>query len=135
MMDFGLSEENRIFRDAIRDFAKKEIPLLVDEAEETGVFLKHLFKKMVEQGFLCPRYPVELGGGGGNKITECIMVEELSYVNPAIAAGLMTQSGLSTQPIYNFGSEEQKQRYLIPAIKGDKVGCFAFTEPNSGSKY
>jgi butyryl-CoA dehydrogenase len=132
-MDFELTEENRIFREMIRDFAKKEIAPLVDEAEETGVFPKQLFPKLGEQGFLCPRYPVELGGGGGDKITECIMVEELNYVNPGIAAALMTQSGLSTQPIYNYGSEEQKEKYLVPAIKGEKVGCFGLTEPNAGS--
>ena len=60
-MDFELTEENRIFRDMIRDFARKEVAPLVDEAEETGVFPKELFPKMGEQGFLCPRYPVELG--------------------------------------------------------------------------
>jgi len=132
-MDFNMTEENRIFQDAIRNFAQKEVAPLVDEAEETNVFPKQLFKKMGAQGFLCPRYPVEMGGGGGDKITECIMVEELNRVNAGIAASLMAQSGLATQPIYNYGSEEQKQAILIPAIKGDKVGAFALTEPNAGS--
>jgi len=132
-MDFELTEENRIFQDAIRDFAQKEIAPLVDEAEENNVFPQQLFKKMGEQGFLCPRYPVELGGGGGDKITECIMMEELNKVNAGIAASLMAQSGLCTQPIYRFGSEEQKQRFLIPAIKGEKIGAFGLTEPDAGS--
>jgi butyryl-CoA dehydrogenase len=132
-MDFELSEENRIFRDAIRDFARKEIAPLVDEAEEKNTFPKQLFSMMAEQGFLCPRYPVEMGGGGGDKITECIMVEELNYVNAGIAASLMAQSGLATQPIYKHGSDEQKERFLIPAIKGERIGAFALTEPNSGS--
>jgi len=105
----------------------------MEEAEETGVFPRQLFKKAGEQGFLCPRYPVELGGGGGDKITECIMVEELNRVNAGIASSLMAQSGLATQPIYNYGSEEQKEKYLIPAIAGDMVGAFGLTEPNSGS--
>lgn len=132
-MDFELSEENRIFRGAIRDFALKEIAPLVDEAEETHTFPKQLFKKMGEQGFLCPRYPVELGGGGGDKVSECIMVEEISKVNAGIAAALMAQSGLATQPIYRFGSEEQREKFLIPAIKGEKIGAFGLTEPNAGS--
>ncbi|MDQ1333814.1 MAG: Acyl-CoA dehydrogenase family protein [Thermodesulfobacteriota bacterium] len=132
-MNYGLSEENSIFRESIRDFAQKEIAPLVEEAEETGTFPRQLFKKMGEQGFLCPRYPVELGGGGGDKITECIMVEELNRVNAGIAAALMAQSGLATQPIYRFGSEEQKKKYLIPAIKGEKIGAFGLTEPNVGS--
>jgi len=132
-MNFDLSEENRIFQDAIRDFALKEIEPVAEEAEETGKFPKELFKKMGEQGFLCPRYPLELGGGGGDKITECIMVEELNRINPGIAAALMAQSGLATQPIYRYGSEEQKQEFLVPAIKGEKIGAFGLTEPDSGS--
>ncbi|MFP4085259.1 MAG: acyl-CoA dehydrogenase family protein [Desulfobacteraceae bacterium] len=132
-MGFELSEENRIFQSAIREFAQKEIAPLVDEAEENNVFPKQLFKKMGEQGFLCPRYPLEMGGGGGDKITECIMVEELNYVNAGIAASLMAQSGLATQPIYNYGSGEQKEQFLIPAIRGEKIGAFGLTEPDAGS--
>jgi alkylation response protein AidB-like acyl-CoA dehydrogenase len=132
-MDFELTEENVMFREAIRRFAQKEIVPLIDECEQTNVFPRELFKKAAEQGFLCPRYPVELGGGGGDKITECIMVEELNRVNAGIASSLMAQSGLATQPIYNYGSEEQKQKFLIPAIHGDKVGAFGLTEPDAGS--
>lgn len=132
-MDFELTEENHIFQDSIRDFAQKEIAPLVDEAEEKNVFPRQLFKKMGEQGYLCPRYPVEMGGGGGDKITECIMAEELNRVNAGIAACLMVQGGLSTQPIYRFGSEDLKQRFLMPAIKGEKIAAFALTEPDSGS--
>jgi butyryl-CoA dehydrogenase len=132
-MDFELTEEHRIFQKFIRDFAQKEIAPLVDEAEENNVFPKQLFKMMGEMGFLCPRYPEELGGGGGDKITEIIMAEELNKVNAGIAASLMVQGGLSTQPIYRFGSDEQKQRILVPAIKGEVIGAFALTEPNSGS--
>jgi alkylation response protein AidB-like acyl-CoA dehydrogenase len=132
-MDFDLTEEHRIFQDAIRDFAEKEIAPLVDEAEETNIFPKQLFKKMGALGFLCPRYPVELGGGGGDKIMDCIMAEELNKVNAGIAASLMVQGGLSTQPIYRYGTDEQKQRFLMPAIKGEKIAAFALTEPDSGS--
>jgi alkylation response protein AidB-like acyl-CoA dehydrogenase len=132
-MDFELSEENRMFQEAIRNFAQKEIAPLVDEAEEAGKCPTQLFRMMGAQGFLCPRYPLELGGGGGDKITECIMVEELNTVNPGIAAGLMAQSGLATQPIYKYGSEELKQEFLVPALKGEKIGAFGLTEPDSGS--
>jgi alkylation response protein AidB-like acyl-CoA dehydrogenase len=132
-MDFDLTEEHRIFQDAIRDFAEREIAPLVDEAEETNIFPKQLFKQLGDLGFLCPRYPVELGGGGGDKIMDCIMAEELNKVNAGIAASLMVQGGLSTQPIYRFGSEEQKERFLIPAVKGEKIAAFALTEPDSGS--
>jgi alkylation response protein AidB-like acyl-CoA dehydrogenase len=132
-VDFELTEEQRLFKDAIRDFAEKEISPLVDEAEETNVFPKQLFKKMGALGFLCPRYPIELGGGGGDKVMDCIMAEELNKVNAGIAASLMVQGGLSTQPIYGFGSQEQKKKFLIPAIKGEMIAAFALTEPDSGS--
>jgi len=132
-MDFELSEENRIFREAIRHFAAKEIAPLVDESEETGNFPTQLFRMMGEQGFLCPRYPLELGGGGGDKITDCIMVEELTRVSAGICSGILVQSGLATQPIYKYGSEEQKQRFLLPAVRGEKIGAFGLTEPDSGS--
>ncbi len=132
-MDFALSEENSIFRDAIRNFAAQEIAPLVEESEETGNFPIPLFRKMGEQGFLCPRYPLELGGGGGDKITECIMVEELTKVSAGICSGILVQSGLATQPIWKYGSEEQKEKYLIPAVKGEKIGAFGLTEPDSGS--
>ena len=132
-MNFELTEEQVLFKEAISNFAQKEIMPLVDEAEENNIFPKQLFKKMGLLGFLCPRYPVELGGGGGDKVMDCIMAEELNKVNCGIAASLMVQGGLSTQPIFKFGTEEQKNRYLIPAIKGAKIGAFALTEPNSGS--
>jgi alkylation response protein AidB-like acyl-CoA dehydrogenase len=132
-MDFELTEENRIFRDAIRDFAEREIAPLVDEAEETGVFPKQLFPKMGSLGFLCPSYPEELGGGGGDKVTLCIMNEELNIINSGIAAAVMVQSGIGTQAIYRFGTEEQKQQFLLPAIRGEKIACFGLTEPNVGS--
>jgi alkylation response protein AidB-like acyl-CoA dehydrogenase len=132
-VDFSLSEENSIFRDAIRNFAAQEIAPLVDESEETGNFPIPLFKKMGEMGFLCPRYPLELGGGGGDKITECIMVEELTRISAGICSGILVQSGLATQPIWKYGSEEQKEKYLVPAVKGEKIGAFGLTEPDSGS--
>jgi alkylation response protein AidB-like acyl-CoA dehydrogenase len=88
---------------------------------------------MGQHGFLCPRYPLELGGGGGDKITECIMVEEVCRVNAGVAAALLAQSGLATQPIYHYGSDEQKEAFLVPAIQGEKIGAFGLTEPDSGS--
>ena len=132
-MDFDLTEEHLIFQETIRNFALKEIAPLVDEAEEKNVFPQQLFKKLGDMGFLCPRYPVELGCGGGNKLMECIMAEELNRANAGIAASLMVQGGLATAPIYRFGSDEQKEKFLVPATRGEKIGAFALTEPDSGS--
>jgi alkylation response protein AidB-like acyl-CoA dehydrogenase len=132
-MSYQLTEEHRIFRDAIRSFAEKEIVPLVEEAEENETFPKHLFKLMADYGFLCPRYPEELGGGGADKIAECILVEELTRVCSGIAGAVVAHSGLGTMPIYQYGSEEQKERFLIPAIRGEKIAAFGLTEPNAGS--
>jgi len=132
-LDFEFSEEQKMFKQAIRDFAEKEISPLVDEAERTATFPLQLFPKMGELGYLCPRYPPEYGGAGMGKIGDCIMVEEVAYVNVGIAAGTMVTGGIGTSAIYVRGNEEQKQKYLVPAIKGQKIAAFGLTEPNAGS--
>jgi alkylation response protein AidB-like acyl-CoA dehydrogenase len=132
-MDFSLSEEHRMFQRAIRDFAEKEIGPLIEEAEEKEEFPVELFPKMGKLGYLGIRYPEEYGGPGFDKISECIYVEELSRVCAGIASGLMVQSGLATEAVFKHGTEEQKQRFLVPAIKGDKIAALGLTEPNAGS--
>ena len=132
-MDFEFNEEQKMFKQAIRDFAQKEITPLVDEAERTATFPLPLFPKMGELGYLCVRYPPEYGGAGMGKIGDCISVEEIAYVNVGIAAGIMVQGGIGTSAIYVRGSEEQRQKYLVPAIKGQKIAAFGLTEPNAGS--
>lgn len=132
-MDLELTEEQRIFRDSVRTFIEREVVPLVDEAERTETFPIELFRKMGSLGYLGVRYPVEIGGGGADKVSECILVEELCRVCAGIAGGILVQSGLATEPIYRFGSEELKERFLYPALRGEKIGAFALTEPNAGS--
>ena len=128
-----LTEEQQMIRGAIRRFAEKEVAPLVEEAEAQQKFPVYLFRRMGELGYLCIRYPLEIGGGGADKVTECILSEELNRICAGIAAGLMVQGGLATVPIYQFGSQELKERFLLPAIKGEKIGAFALTEPDVGS--
>jgi alkylation response protein AidB-like acyl-CoA dehydrogenase len=132
-MDFDLSEEHVIFQKTIRNFAEKEIAPLVDEAEATETYPVHLFKRMGDLGFLGVSYPEEYGGAGADKITECICIEEICRVSSGVGAGIVVQCGVGTLPIFKYGTEEQKQKYLIPAIKGEKIAAFALTEPNAGS--
>lgn len=132
-MDFDFSEEQRMFKEAIHSFAEKEISPLVDEAEKTATFPLQLFPKMGELGYLCVRYPAEYGGAGIGKIGDCISVEEVSYFSVGIAAGTMVQGGIGTSAIYARGSEDQKQKYLVPAITGQRIAAFGLTEPNAGS--
>lgn len=127
------TEEQQMIRETARKFAEQQVAPLVDHAEETGKFPVELFRKAGEMGLLCIRYPLELGGGGADKVSECILAEALNRVCAGIGAGLMVQGGLATNPIYEFGSDELKQKYLHPAITGEKIGCFALTEPDVGS--
>jgi alkylation response protein AidB-like acyl-CoA dehydrogenase len=120
-MGFELTEEQKILREAIKDFAEKDIGRLVNEVEETENFPRQLFTKMGDLGYLCVGYPAEYGGSDMGKMGECIAMEERSRVNAGIASTIMVQSGLATSAIDSHGSKEQKQEYLVPAVKGRKV--------------
>jgi alkylation response protein AidB-like acyl-CoA dehydrogenase len=132
-MDFDLSEEQRIFQRAIRDFAEKEISPRVEKAEEEESFPLDLFPRMGRLGYLGIRYPESHGGSGADKITECIWAEELFRICRGIATSLFAHSHLGIFPIFGFGTEEQKSRFLRSAIQGEKIAAFALTEPNAGS--
>jgi len=132
-MEFEFNEEQKMLREAVRGFAQKEIAPLVDEAEKTGTFPLQLFPQMGELGYLCLSYSPEYGAAGMGKMGECIAVEEVAYFAVGIAAGTMVQGGIGTEAIGQHGTEEQKQKYLVPAIKGSKISSFGLSEPNAGS--
>src|SRR4030042_7030195 len=132
-MDFEFSEEQKMFREAIRNFARTEIAPLVDEAEKNETFPVQLFPRMGDLGYMCISFPVKYGGAGMGKTEECIEWEEISQVSPAICGNFLVQSGLATSAIMDHGNEALKQKYLVPAIKGRKISAFGLTEPNAGS--
>jgi butyryl-CoA dehydrogenase len=132
-MNVYLQDEHIIFQDQIRRFCREEMAPLVEEAERTQKTPRHLFRRMGELGYLCIRYPEEYGSVNADKITDVILREEISQVCQGFATSLSGHSHLSTYPIYRLGTEEQKNNYLIPAVKGEKVGSFALTEPDAGS--
>lgn len=132
-MDFFLNETQRIFKDTFRKFAESEISPLVEEAEETETFPRQLFPQMGKLGYLCPRYSEKYGGGAIDKVSEVLIREELSRVCQGIASSLSAHAHLGTFPLYHWGSEEQRQKYLVPAICGEKIFAFGLTEPNAGS--
>lgn len=132
-MDFDLSEEQRIFQKAIRDFAEKEIAPLVEEAEEEERFPLKLFPQMGRLGYLGIRYPEAHGGSGADKVSECIWAEELFRICRGIATSLFAHCHLGTFPLSVFGTDGQKAQFLRPAVKGEKIAAFALTEPNAGS--
>ena len=132
-MDFDLGPELDAFRASVRAFAEKEIAPLVDEAEAAERTPPEIFRKAGAAGFLGIRYPEEVGGSGASVLAETILREELARVCSGIAAALSVSSHLGTYPIHAFGSPEQQERYLVPALKGEKVSAFGLTEPQAGS--
>ncbi len=128
-----LGEEHETFRQSVRRFAEREIAPLVDEAEASGRFPVQIMARAGELGFLAVGYPETLGGGGVGLSFECILVEECARVCAGITSGMMLQTGLGTSLIHQFGNPEQHAQYLIPALRGEKLGCYAMTEPDAGS--
>lgn len=133
-MDFEFSEDEKIFQKTIRRFAETEIAPLVEEAEEKEETPKVLFQKMGELGYLGIRYPEKYGGGGSSFILECICIEEINRICAGIGMALMVATSIGVSSIYEFGTEDQKQRYLVPVLKGKKIPAFGLTEPDSGSE-
>lgn len=131
-MSFEISPEQNAFKKAINAYAKKEIAPLMEEAEEKERFPKHLFKKMGDLGYLCINCPGEFGGPGATKMMECDYIEELSFINLGMALSFAVQAYSSYYILY-FGTDAHRQRYLVPAIKGEKILAYAGTEPNAGS--
>ena len=132
-MHIELSEEHRMLRTAVRDYAEKELAPLVNDAEENEKFPVQIMGQIGKLGYLCASHPEQYGGADIGMMGECIVTEELSRVAVGIASALTSQGGISTIPILEHGSEEQKQKYLVPAIKGEMIAAFGLTEPNAGS--
>jgi len=132
-LNFEFTEEQEMFRDTIRDFAANEVEPLIEEYEAKEDFPKELFPKLGEMGFLGIVFPEEYGGVGMDKITDCIFSEEMGKVNAGMTMCINAHVGLSMFPIYKFGTDEQKEKYLIPGIEGKIIGSLGLTEPNAGS--
>jgi butyryl-CoA dehydrogenase len=132
-MFFELNDEQKEFRKKVREVYEREVSPLVEEYERKETFPVSLFRTMGKEHLLCLRCPKEYDGPGLDKISECISMEELNRICAGIGAGIMVQGGLATDPILHFGSEDLKRRYLSPAVRGEKIGAFALTEPDAGS--
>jgi alkylation response protein AidB-like acyl-CoA dehydrogenase len=133
MLGFRLSEEQESFRLAVRAFAEKSLAPRVEELEAKEEFPRDLFRELGRLGYLGVGYPEEYGGSGGDMVMRCLLIEEIARINCGVAAALLAHVGLGCIPIFKFGTEEQKRRYLVPAIKGEILGSFGLSEPNSGS--
>ncbi|GLQ06785.1 acyl-CoA dehydrogenase family protein [Sneathiella chinensis] len=132
-MDFTFTEEQDHIREMVKRFSETEIKPLVMEAEETETFPRDMFRKWGKLGILGARYPEQDGGTGMDKITDCLIREELSYVSQAFASSMSAHSHLGIWPIWKMGTAAQKERFFKPALTGDKVAAFGLSEPDVGS--
>jgi acyl-CoA dehydrogenase len=128
------SDEHEQLRQSIRGFVERELAPRAARWEEERWFPDELFPKLAAQGLLGLKYPAEYGGQGGDYLHESVLCEEMARIGSGgTAAGLGAHINIATPPIWKFGTEEQKQRYLVPAIAGERIGALGITEPGAGS--
>ena len=129
-----LDEKHEMMRKFFRQFAETEFTSeLLDELDETGEFNKEIFDKIAKAGLTGCKIPLEYGGQGGDTLAYCLMIEELARVSCVLSIYANTSNSLGGGPLFMFGNEEQKQKYLVPCAKGEKIIVFALTEPGAGS--
>ena len=131
MISFTGEQED--FRKAVARFVDAEVTPQADAIDERAEFPTALFRRVGELGYLGLRYPEAYGGAGADMVTYCVLAEELARGSLSLAATVAMQSLMGTHFIYRYGSEEQRQRYLVPALRGELITTFALTEPNAGS--
>lgn len=132
-MDFKLSDEHTMIRKMVREFAEKEVAPTAAERDEEERFEPALFQKMAELGLTGIPWPEKYGGIGSDYLSYVIAVEELSRVCASTGVTLSAHTSLAGWPLYKYGTEEQKQKYLRPMAEGTKIGAYGLTEPASGS--
>ena len=130
---FIFTDEHEQLRESIENFARKELAPHAEEWEET-TFPNWVFERMGELGFLGLSYPEEYGGQGGDYYANIVLAEEIGAARSGgLAMGIAVHTDMATPPVFLFGTEEQKQEYLVPSIKGKKISCLGITEPDAGS--
>ena len=132
-MDFTLSKEHEMARTLFKEFAEKEAKPLAQAVDETEVFPRGTVEKMAKYGFLGIPVPKEYGGQGCDPLTYAMCVEELSKVCGTTGVIVSAHTSLCIDPIMTYGTEEQKQKYVVPLAKGEKLGAFGLTEPGAGT--
>ena len=132
-MDFDLSPDHELIRRTVREFAEGEVAPVAEELDRTKSFPYEIVAKLGELGLMGIPFPEEYGGGGGDTLAYVLAVEELTRVDSSVAITLCAHTSLGTQPIYLFGSEEQKREWLPQLCSGSKLGAFGLTEPEAGS--
>ncbi|MGH2494125.1 MAG: acyl-CoA dehydrogenase family protein [Ktedonobacteraceae bacterium] len=132
-MDFSLNEEQAAIRETCRDFAEQEIKPRAEEMDRTSQFPYDIVHKMGDLGLLGLPFPEEYGGAGADFLSYCIAIEEISRGDVSVGITMEAHTSLGASPFYLFGSQQQKEQYLIPLARGEKLWAFGLTEPGAGS--
>jgi short-chain 2-methylacyl-CoA dehydrogenase len=132
-VDFDLASEHELIRRTVREFAEGEVAPVAEELDRTKSFPYAIVRKLGELGLMGIPFPQEYGGGGGDTLAYALAVEELTRVDSSVAITLCAHTSLGTQPIYLFGSEQQKREWLPRLCSGERLGAFGLTEPEAGS--
>ena len=132
-MDFRLTEEQQLLKRTVREFAETEMRPHVREWDDAQQFPAELMPKLAALGLLGIQWPEEYGGAGMSAVNYCLCIEELARVDPGVALSVAAHNGLCSAHIAMFGSEPQKQTFLVPLARGEKIGAWALTEASSGS--
>ncbi len=132
-MDFALTEDQKMLKTMVREFADKELEPIASQIDEEARFPAENVKKMAELGLMGIPFPEEYGGSGGGALSFAIAEEELARVCASTATVYFVTAGLAGQPLYLFGNEEQRRRFVPPVARGEKIACFALTEAGAGS--
>lgn len=133
LLDDLLSEEHKLVRDASREWVKREVSPIIEDAAQAAKFPKHLLEGLAEIGAFGPYIPEEYGGAGLDQISYGLIMQEIERGDSGIRSTASVQSSLVMYPIWKYGDESQKQKYLPKLASGELIGCFGLTEPNHGS--
>jgi len=128
-----LSEEQKLLHKTVREFAEAEVKPLARHLDESGEFPRETFRKAAELGLTAVAIPEDEGGAGFDHVSYAIVIEELSRVCASTGTILSVQNSLFCDPLHRFGTPEQKKKFLFPFARGEKIGCYALTEPHAGS--
>jgi short/branched chain acyl-CoA dehydrogenase len=132
-VDFDLSPEHELIRKTVREFAEGEVAPVAEELDRTKSFPYEIVRQLGGLGLMGIPFPARYGGGGGDTLAYALAVEELTRIDSSVAITLCAHTSLGTQPIYLYGSEEQKQQWLPKLCSGELLGAFGLTEPEAGS--
>lgn len=133
MEDFGLTAEHRAFRDQFRRFVADRLLPLAERGEREHRFPREVYDALRAGGFLAINFPEEVGGAGGDLLAGCIFYEELTRASAGVSAGVFAHQHLAAGPVFRFGTAEQRREFLLPALRGERIGAFGLTEPDAGS--